>query len=97
MTYDEKAIVSSIEKAMKKMDLTDEKAHDIAFHMTDWLEDLAKLQKYYEAPEKLSSDEASDLLMKFLLHVPNHIAAAMKLISDFPVTDIFEVGAVSEN
>ncbi len=97
MTYDEKAIVTSIEKAMKEMDFTDEKAHDIAFHMTDWLSDMAELQQFYETPDKLSHDEISDLLMGFLLHVPNHIAAASKLISDFPVTDVFGVGAVSEN
>jgi hypothetical protein len=30
-----------------------------------------------------------------LIHVPNHIAAAAKLYAGFPVSDIFEVGAVA--
>ncbi len=31
--------------------------------------------------------------MAFLIHAPNHIAAAAKL-GGFPVSDVFEVGAV---
>ena len=35
--------------------------------------------------------------MKFLVHAPNHIAAAAKLLTGFPVADVFCVGAVRED
>lgn len=34
--------------------------------------------------------------MQFLIHVPNHLAAASKLMLDIPVTDVLGVGAVTE-
>lgn len=97
MNYDIRAIVTSIENAMKDMGLSDEKAHDIAFHMTDWLEDLSTLQDFYNSPDNFSPDEVSEILMGFLIHVPNHVAAASKLMIDIPVTDVFGVGATGEN
>ena len=36
------------------------------------------------------------LLMKFLTHVPPHIATASKLVTGLPVADIFKEGATSE-
>ena len=33
--------------------------------------------------------------MAFLIHAPNHIVAAAKL-GGFPVSDVFEIGALSE-
>jgi hypothetical protein len=37
------------------------------------------------------------LVLGFLAHVPNHLAAASKLLTGIPVTDIFGVGATSED
>ena len=68
--------------------------HEIAFHMTDWLSDLEKWHAYCQSPEKLDPDATTDLLVDFLVHVPNHLAAASKLMTGIPVTDVFEVGAV---
>jgi hypothetical protein len=45
----------------------------------------------------MSDAEVSELLIGFLVHVPNHVAAASKLYTDVPVTDIFGVGATSED
>ena len=98
MKYDTKSVVAAIENAMDaEMGLSSKNAHDVAFHMTDWLDDFASLQKFFESPENYSYDEVSDLLMGFLIHAPNHIAAASKLMTGIPVTDIFGVGATSED
>ena len=35
--------------------------------------------------------------MGFLIHVPSHVAAASKLVTGIPVTDIFKVGATVES
>ena len=74
---------------------TPEVRHDIAFHMTDWLADLGKWHAYCQSPETLDADQTAELLVEFLVHVPNHLAAASKLMTGIPVMDIFEVGAVA--
>ena len=96
MAYDVQAIEKSMVDALNEMGIADNAARDIAFHMTDWIADFQSLQALFENPGSFSNEQISDLLMNFLLHVPNHVAAAMKLISGFPVTDVFEVGAVSD-
>ncbi|WP_372982666.1 hypothetical protein [Marinobacter sediminum] len=89
-------ISPAIVKAMKSRGLSEKKARDIAFHMTDWLMDFVDLKEFFEAPDKLSTEEVSRLLINFLVHVPAHVAAAAKLATDEPVTDVFGIGAVSE-
>jgi hypothetical protein len=73
---------------------TDAQAHDIAFHMTDWLDDLASFYEFCNEPSSKSSGEITKMLTGFLYHVPNHVAVAAKLYVDSPVRDIFGVGAV---
>ncbi|NND70834.1 MAG: hypothetical protein HKN43_04590 [Rhodothermales bacterium] len=68
--------------------------HDIAFHMTDWLDDLKDWHRFCETPQNFDADETVKLLVGFLVHAPNHMAAASKLLTGIPVMDIFQVGAV---
>lgn len=93
MSYDENKIKESIASALKDSEILPENINDAVFHMTDWLGDLTEWHAFCENPGSLSDDELQDLLMKFLVHVPSHVAAASKLITGFPVEDIFEVGA----
>jgi hypothetical protein len=67
---------------------------DIAFHMTDWLNDLDSLCQFYQNPEEYESPE--EILIKFLVHVPNHLAAAAKLMTGTGVADIFKVDSVEK-
>jgi hypothetical protein len=69
-------------------------ADDVAFHMTDWLDDLARFMRFCDAPSQWQDEEIEDMLLAFLVHVPNHVAAAAKLLTGLPVTDVFGVGAV---
>lgn len=71
-----------------------QKRQDISFHLTDWLADLAGWTAFCENPDSYSPQEINSLVIELLVHVPNHLAAASKLMLDIPVTDIFEVGAV---
>ncbi len=73
-----------------------EVAHEIAFHMTDWDHDVDDLVNLYERPESFSDDEILSIIIRFLAHVPNHLAAAKKLASIGPVEDVFEVGVLNE-
>jgi len=72
--------------------------HDVAFHLTDWLENLEEWEAFCAAPEEYEDDqELRDMLLLFVAHVPAHLAAAHKMVIGFPVTDVFGIGAVSEN
>ncbi len=76
---------------------SDENLRAIAFHMTDWTENLKEWVKFCQSPSALSDEEVRRILVGFLVHVPNHVAAASKLALDKPVQDIFDVGAVVES
>ncbi len=85
------------EVARRDAELPEAVANDVAFHMTDWLTDLDAYHRFCTNPDALSDSEVSRLLAGFLVHVPNHLAAASKLYTDIPVTDVFGVGATSED
>ncbi len=76
--------------------LSDKDAMDVGFHMYDWFEDLKRLWEFTTDPNSLSDDELEDMLTQFLIHAPNHIAAAAKLYIGTGVRDIFEVGACEQ-
>jgi len=87
----------AIEKAVRiEAGVSEAVARDIAFHLTDWLDDLAEYHAFCEAPDTLPTQAIEKLLTDFLVHVPNHVAAASKLLLGVPVTDIFGVGATRE-
>lgn len=73
--------------------LTDEfgtdTAADIAFHMADWNSDAAFILALHLFPERFTKDEIDSGVRDFLVHAPNHVAEAAKLIG-FPVSDIFK-------
>lgn len=96
MPLDANAIHDRIAEAVRvEMTLPETVAYDVAFHITDWLNDLEVFHHFCQAPGAMSNEELADLLMNFLIHVPNHIAAAGKLCTGIPVEDIFNVGATS--
>lgn len=94
--FDVEKIRAKIERvAIDEMDRSPEDAREVAFHMTDWLDDLNRYVRFCEDPDDSSPAAVSDMLLAFLLHVPNHLAAAATLYAGFPVSDLFEVGAVA--
>lgn len=96
--FDAVKIRTQIERsALDEMGLSLEQARDVSFHMTDWLDDLQDYVKFCESPDSFDPDEIDKLLLAFLNHVPNHVAAAAKLYADSPVSDVFKVGAIVPN
>jgi hypothetical protein len=69
--------------------LSKSQAHDIAFHLTDWENELYDLGTLFYHGGSLTDEQAESLLTSFLIHAPNHIAAAARL-AGFPVRDIFK-------
>lgn len=93
--HDAAKIRAQIELAASAaMKLPPEIARDVAFHMTDWLEDLKRFVQFCEDPASFSTKDVGDTLLAFLLHAPNHMAAAAKLYAGLAVSDVFDVGAV---
>lgn len=73
--------------------LDESAAGEAAFHMTDWLADLADLHDLFSR-EDWEPGYAKEVLMAFLSHAPHHLAAAARIVMDCPVVDVFELGAV---
>ena len=94
MKFSDKEIRNKIESSLKACKYSKRKRQDIAFHMVDWLDDFSELYQFYRNPKKYKANEVEKLLLDCLVHVPNHIAAAAKLMTEIGVSDIFEVGAV---
>ncbi|MGH2548563.1 MAG: hypothetical protein ACRDHN_04190 [Thermomicrobiales bacterium] len=63
---------------------------DIAFHLTDWAADAAFLVALHLFPERFTAEEIADGIESFLIHAPNHVAAAA-VLSGWPPKDIFGV------
>jgi len=98
LVMDEKAIRERIrEVAIREAEFPETVAYDVAFHMTDWLDNLKAFNQFCANPAALSDDEVNRMLLAFLVHVPEHLAAACKLYTGFPIADIFDVGATSED
>jgi len=92
-----KAIENRIREVMlREAELPEDVADDVAFHMTDWLDDLARFAEFCAEPDKWKDVDIEEMLLAFLVHVPNHVAAAAKLLTGLPVTDVFGVGAVED-
>jgi len=80
-------------ESARRLGLKNDDAVDVGFHMYDWLSDLKKFWAFTQDPESLTSEELDKMLAGFLIHAPNHIAAAAKLYTGNGIEDIFNVGA----
>lgn len=64
-------------------------AGDVAFHMTDWLHDLHDLLDVLDPHSRPTDAEVTKVLRDFLVHVPEHVAAAAKLYLSRGICDTF--------
>jgi hypothetical protein len=72
-------------------------ADEVAFHLTDWKHNLDELVEIYEKADGLGDEHIQEIVIKFLAHVPNHVAAAKKLAGLGPIEDVFNVGVLKED
>jgi hypothetical protein len=91
------SVKKRIAAAFSEFELEPTVVEDIAFHMTDWKENLEDIVRLYENGEQLTNDEIRRIVLVFLAHVPNHVAAAKKLAGLGPIEDVFEVGVLRED
>ncbi len=77
-------------------DVGEEKARQIGFHMADWSDDLEQLHEAWRNLDDIGDERLSKIVYAFLAHVPDHVAAAKKLIGYGPTEDVFDVGVLEE-
>lgn len=94
---DEKFLQNRIAAAFAENELESHVVADVAFHMTDWKEDLDRLVSLYSRIETADAEEIRTVIIRFLCHAPNHLAAARKLIGLGPMKDIFEIGILRDD
>ena len=87
-------IYQRIKASALKRGLSKQEAFDSGFHMVDWLDDLEAIYSFCQNPDSMTDSELDKMLTNFLVHVPNHLAAAAKIYTDSPVSDVFGVGAI---
>lgn len=86
-----------IVESARRLGLANDDAVDVGFHMYDWLENLEEFWAFTQHPNSLNDEDLDKMLMSFLLHAPNHIAAAAKLYTGEGLTDIFGVGICDDD
>ncbi|MDB4883279.1 MAG: hypothetical protein JWL95_2045 [Gemmatimonadetes bacterium] len=87
----EEAFLACVREAFAE--LPAQSAYDLAFHLSDWRADAAFLLALHLAPGRFSAEEVKEGVTQFLVHAPNHVAAAAKL-GGWPVEDVFGIGAL---
>ena len=97
MTAPARQIQAALDAALAAEGLPDERRQEIAFHMTDWLADLEAWQQFCADPRGLAPEAVQELLTGFLVHVPNHLAAARRLYLGLPMEDVFGVGILEDD
>src|SRR5687768_6284228 len=90
-------MLDRVTRALVAGDIPEAKARDAAFHMSDWKADMDKWSAVWANPDGFDDEELRRVIYGFLIHVPNHINAAAKLLGLGPVEDLFGVGIFEED
>lgn len=95
MEFDMNRVRAKIQEALLASGyISNDNARQIAEHFTVWMDDLSALCRLFQHPENFENEDVEEILIDFLFHAPNHLAAAKKLLTGSGVSDVFNVGAV---
>jgi hypothetical protein len=61
---------------------TEQQANEVAFHLTDWIEDLVPFVQFLEDPDKFDDERAMEIIFAFVAHAPYHLNLAAEIILD---------------
>jgi len=76
--WQDEFLKNKIAAAFAANELEPHLVEDVAFHMTDWKDDLDQLVTLYQNIDRASDSEIQKVIIGFLAHAPNHIVAARK-------------------
>jgi len=97
MKDDTQSLSSRIVLAFESSDLGEEKVRQIAFHLSDCQEDLIEMAGMLTSASHQTDEQIRESIIRFLAHVPDHLAAARKLIGLGAVSDVFGVNALEDD
>ncbi len=92
MAAEFKEMLDRVTRALVSQGVPEATARDAAFHMADWKDDLDRWAAVWDDPAGRGDGRLTEILYGFLLHVPNHVNAAKRLLGLGPVEDVFGVG-----
>lgn len=88
-------VVKRIESALAT-EFSPERAHDIAFHVSDWVAEAACLVALHVAPDRFTDQEVQDVCERLAIHANHHLMVATALQGE-PLQDVFELGLKIED
>jgi hypothetical protein len=89
-------MIDRVTRALVSRGVPEARARDAAFHMSDWKDDLDRWAAVWEDPDAFDDERLTDIVYGFLMHVPNHVNAAKKLLGLGPIEDVFGVGVLED-
>lgn len=91
MNADTPLLKAKLQAAIRDVaELEDDRSAEIAFHMTDWLDELDELCRLRAHPNSFDAEATYQAVLGFLLHAPEHIARAAELMTGEPIQGIFK-------
>src|SRR5688500_844078 len=90
-------MLDRVTRALVAGDIPAAQARDAAVHMSDWKADMDKWSADWANPDGFDDEELRRVIYGFLIHCPNHINAAAKLLGRGPVEDLVGVGIFEED
>ncbi|MDQ3906746.1 MAG: hypothetical protein M3268_00195 [Acidobacteriota bacterium] len=94
---DFKKISDRLTSAFVSSGMDESVAKEVAFHLADWSDDAEGLVDTWHNLDQVDDERLLNSIYRFLAHVPNHVAAAKKLVGMGPIEDVFNVGVVVED
>lgn len=78
-----------IKSALLELELEEPVVSELVFHLTDWVDDLSRFCDILERPEHYLTDlrRVSEVIVRFVAHVPNHLREADRLLIGSLETD----------
>jgi hypothetical protein len=78
-----------IKSALLELELEEPVVSELVFHLTDWVNDLSRFCDILERPEDYLTDlrRVSEVIVRFVAHVPNHLREADRLLIGFLETE----------
>lgn len=70
---------SVMKRALISYEVSEKRANEIVFHLTDWIDDLIPFVNFLEDPASHSDEAVEELIIKFLAHAPDHLKCAAEI------------------
>lgn len=85
MGFDPNKIRHKISEALASRGYTESDRSSVASHITEWMDELLALCRFFQAPDRYKADEVEHLLEQFITKVPAHLAEASRCLTKLEI------------